>query len=428
MITALLWLLAIAAVGTVIYVVGRLLWDIFQLIAERRRGAEDAELPPLWRDVKVIGIGAQIAALVLIGLIGSYLWGNFTDRADQIGLDLSFDFLDQPGGITIADNPLSANDTVAEAITAGFFNTIRIILLGIPAAVILGTLVGVARLSNNWVLRKLATGFVEFIRNTPPLVVIIFVWRVVFLEGFPRAQEAWKPLGEWFIFNNSRFAFPSLEGQDNFGAFQVVVLVGLAAAAGVGYWRTQVFNNTGTPHRRVLWGLGTLVSICLLGYIALGGPVAMSKPMLDEAGRVYTGGVRMQMPYAALTFALILYTSSHIAEIVRGSILAVHKGQVEAANALALSGFQRYRFVVLPQAMRVAFPPLINQFLNFSKNSSLAIAIGFAETTSIINNLFGQSQPAPQLLLILMLLYLALSLVLSLIGNVINSRLQIVGR
>ena len=118
----------------------------------------------------------------------------------------------------------------------------------------------------------------------------------------------------------------------------------------------------------------------------------------------------------------------HIAEIVRGSILAVHKGQDEAANALALSTFQRYRFVILPQAMRIAFPPLINQFLNFSKNSSLALAIGFAEITSLVNNLFGQSQPAPQLILILMLLYLTLSLVLSAIGNLINRRLQIAGR
>ena len=156
-----------------------------------------------------------------------------------------------------------------------------------------------------------------------------------------------------------------------------------------------MFNNTGAPHHRVLWALGTFVGIGVIAFLRLGGPADFSKPMLDERGRVYTGGIRMQMPYAALTTALVVYTSTHIAEIVRGSILAVNKGQVEAANALALSGFQRYRFVVLPQAMRIAFPPLINQFLNFSKNSSLAIAIGFSEVTSLVNNFFGQSQPAP---------------------------------
>ena len=428
MISVLLLLLAIAFAGTTAYVFGRLVYDIVRLIAERRRSGHDAALPPLWRDVKGIGIAAQVLVLAVIGLVGSYLWSNFRDRTDLIGLDLSFDFLDQPGQISIADNPLSPADTVQEAITEGFLNTIRVILVGIPVALILGTLVGIARLSSYWLLRKLATGYVEIFRNIPPLLVIIFVWRVVFLESFPRAQEAWRPIRGWFIFNNSRFAFPSIEGQDNFAGFRWIVLVALIAAIGVGIWRTHVFNETGHPHHRVLWSLGTFLGIAVIGYVLLGGPVAMSKPELDEAGRVYTGGIRMQMPYAALTTALVIYTATHIAEIVRGSILAVDKGQVEASEALALSGFQRYRFVILPQAMRVAFPPLINQFLNFSKNSSLALAIGFAEVTSLINNLFGQSQPAPQLILILMLLYLTLSLVLSAIGNLINRRLQIVGR
>ena len=217
-------------------------------------------------------------------------------------------------------------------------------------------------------------------------------------------------------------------GQDNFEAYRIILLLALLAAIGVAIWRTSVFNNTGAPHHRVLWGLGTFAVIAAIAYFALGGPVTTSKPDLDDRGRVFSGGIRMQMPYAALTFALVIYTATHIAEIVRGSILAVHKGQEEAANALALSTFQRYRFVILPQAMRVAFPPLISQFLNFTKNSSLAIAIGFTETTSLIQNLFGQSQPAPQLILILALLYLTLSLILSAFGNLINRRLQIVGR
>jgi len=429
MIIVLLWLLAAAVAATAVFVIGRLLYDIGQFFLSRGRSSNvgAVDLPPLWRDVKGLAIASQIGALTIFVLVGLFLWSNFTSRADNIGLDLSFDFLDQPGQISIADNPLTPGDTVAEAITEGLLNTIRIILVGIPSALLLGTLVGIARLSSNWLLRKLATGYVEFFRNIPPLVVIIFVWRVVFLEGFPRAQEAWRP-GGWFIFNNSRFAIPSVVGLDNFVAFRWLLLVGLLAAAGVVYWRTRVFNETGSPHRRVLWGTGTFLAIAVASYLVLGGPAEISRPTLDEAGRIYTGGFRIQMPYAALTTALVIYTATHIAEIVRGSILAVHKGQVEAANALALSGFQRYRFVILPQALRIAFPPLINQFLNFSKNSSLALAIGFAEVTSLINNLFGQSQPAPQLILILMLLYLALSLLLSAIGNLINSRLQIVGR
>ncbi len=425
MIQFLLGVLALFLVLVVVYVVGKLAYDIVQLF--RTRASRD-DSAVLWRDVGAIGIAAQIAVLIAIAAVLSYLWSNFTARTELIGLELNFDFLDQPGNISIADNPLTPGDTVGAAITEGFLNTIRIILVGIPLAMILGTLIGVARFSSNWLLRKIATGYVEFFRNIPPLVVIVFLWGAVFLNGFPRSQEAWKPLNSWFIFSNNRFAFPSLMGLDNFELYRWLLLAGLLAAIGVAVWRTSVFNNTGTPHHRVLWGIGTLIAVAAIAYFALGGPITTSKPELDDRGRVFSNGIRMQMPYAALTFALVIYTATHIAEIVRGSILAVHKGQEEAANALALSTLQRYRFVILPQAMRVAFPPLISQFLNFTKNSSLAIAIGFTESTSVVTNLFGQSQPAPQLILVLALLYLTLSLILSAVGNLVNRRLQIVGR
>lgn len=409
----------------VVYVIARLIYDTYKLF--RTRASRD-DKAVLWRDVGAIGIAAQLVVLGALAALFSYLWSNFRARTDLIGLDLNFDFLDQPGNISIADNPLTPGDSVGAAITQGFLNTIRVIMIGIPLALLLGTLVGVSRFSSNYLLRKIATGYVEFFRNIPVLVVIVFLWGAVFLNGFPRSQEAWKPLNSWFIFSNNRFAFPSLMGQDNFEAYRLILVVALFVAIAVAVWRTTVFNNTGAPHHRVFWGLGTFAAIAAVAYVLLGGPVTTSKPDLDDRGRVFSGGIRMQMPYAALTFALVIYTATHIAEIVRGSIMAVHKGQEEAANALALSTFQRYRFVILPQAMRVAFPPLISQFLNFTKNSSLAIAIGFTETTSLIQNLFGQSQPAPQLILILALLYLTLSLVLSAFGNIINRRLQIVGR
>lgn len=427
MISFLLTIFGIALAGIVIYVVGRLLFDTVQMF--RTRASRD-DSAVLWRDEGAIAIAAQFFALGIFVALGFYLWGNFQARAEDIGLDLTFDFLDQPGGITIADNPLSQNDSVAEAITAGFLNTVRVILIGIPLSLLLGTIVGIARFSSNFLVRKLATGYVEFIRNIPPLLVIIFFWTAVFLERFPRSQEAWRPLDGWFIFSNQRFAFPSLmRANENFDLFRILILVAVVAAVIVGIWRTSVFNNTGAPHRRVLWGFGTFVGVVIVAFAALGAPLTTSKPSLDEEfGRIWEGGIIMQMPYAALTLALIIYTATHISEIVRGSILAVHKGQGEAADALALTTLQRYRFVILPQAFRVAFPPLISQFLNYSKNSSLALAIGFAELTSVITNLFGQSRPAPQLLLVLALLYLTLSLILSFLGNIINRRLQLVGR
>lgn len=425
MIIILLWALAVFLVAALVYVVGRLVLDTVQLF--RTRASRD-DRAVLWRDVGAIGIASQVVALVAIIALLTFLWGNFIDRTSSIGLDLNFDFLDQPGNITIADNGLTAGDTVAEAITQAFLNTLRVIAIGIPLAMILGTLIGISRLSDNWLLRKIATAYVEFFRNIPPLVVIVFLWAAVFLQ-FPRSQESWTPFG-WFVFNNARFAFPSLKrtGDGNFTVFVWLVLVAVIAAILVGIWRTQLFNKTGTPHKRSLWGLGTFIGVVALSYFVLGTPATVSIPSIDDRGRVITDGIRMQMPYAALTFALVIYTSTHISEIVRGSILAVHKGQEEAGNALALSTVQKYRFVILPQAFRVAFPPLISQMLNFAKNSSLALPIGFTETTASIQNLFGQSQPAPQLLLILALLYLAISLVLSAVGNVVNRRLQLVGR
>ena len=394
--------------------------------------------PPPWRDTKVLVIAAQVAALGVILSVGDYLWANFRARTDEIGLELNFDFLDQPSGISIADSPLDPNSSIQNALIAGVKNTFLILIVGIPLAVLLGTLIGIARLSTNWLLTKIATVYVEFFRNIPTLLVIVFTWQALLL-GFPREQDSWLIRGSstaadsgppslegLFIFNNKRFAFPSIGGDENFGAFQVVFLVGVVAAVAVWVWRTRNFDATGTPHRRVLWSFATLLVISVIGYFVLGGPFSISRPMIEQ--RIASGGVKMQMPYVAVMFGLVLYTASHIAEIVRGSIMSVPKGQVEAGNALALSGFQRYRFVVLPQAFRVAFPPLINQFLNYTKNTSLAIAVGFAETTGVIQNLFGQSRPAPQLLLILMLIYLAFSLILSAIGNLINRRLQIVGR
>jgi len=406
--------------------------------AARRSAKGTAGGPPPWRDIKVLVIAAQVAALGVILSVGDYLWANFRARTDEIGLELNFDFLDQPSGISIADSPLDPNSSIQNALVAGVKNTFLIFIVGIPLSVLLGTLIGVARLSTNWLLSKIATVYVEFFRNIPTLLVIVFTWQALLL-GFPREQDSWLIRGTsttaetgppalegLFIFNNKRFAFPSIGGAENFGAFQVVFLIGLVAAVAVWIWRTRNFDATGTPHRRVLWSFATLLVISVVGYFALGGPFSISRPMIEQ--RIASGGIKMQMPYVAVMFGLVLYTASHIAEIVRGSITSVPKGQVEAGNALALSGFQRYRFVVLPQAFRVAFPPLINQFLNYTKNTSLAIAVGFAETTGVIQNLFGQSRPAPQLLLILMMIYLAFSLILSAIGNLINRRLQIVGR
>jgi general L-amino acid transport system permease protein len=201
--------------------------------------------------------------------------------------------------------------------------------------------------------------------------------------------------------------------------------VAALVAVAVMMWRTRRFDQTGQPHRRVWWGGGTFLVLGAVAYLAGGLPL---EPSLPERGDLGTeNGLLLSPEYGALLLGLTLYTASHIAEIVRGSILAVPRGQTEASNALALSGVQRLRLVVLPQAFRIMIPPLINQFLNLTKNSSLGVAVAFPEVTRVMRIAIGQQAPAPQSVAILMGIYLALSLAFSLIGNLVNWRVALRG-
>jgi general L-amino acid transport system permease protein len=200
----------------------------------------------------------------------------------------------------------------------------------------------------------------------------------------------------------------------------------VAVAAAVAVWRTRRSDATGQEHHRVLWGGAAFLAVTVPAYLFLDGPVVLSRPAVD--GRSVSGGIAMGAPFAAVLLALVLYTASHIAEIVRGSIQAVPKGQTEASSAIGLSELQRLRFVVLPQAFRIAIPPIINQYLNLTKNTSLGIAIGFTEITALTFIIIGNGNPAPQSIVVLMAIYLTFSLVISALSNLVNRRLQLVER
>ncbi len=220
-------------------------------------------------------------------------------------------------------------------------------------------------------------------------------------------------------------AIPWATAQDTSGTYSIVLGVGILASIVVWVWRTRVFDTTGHPHHRFLWGTGTFLLFAIVGFVALGTPLTLSRPEVVN-NRFIEGGYQTVAPYVAVLVALVIYTASHVAEIVRGSIQAVPKGQTEAANALALSNFQRLRFVVLPQAFRIAIPPLINQFLNFTKNTSLSLAVAYSEITLVVFQAIGNANPAPQLIVILMGAYLLFSLSISLLINILNRRLQLV--
>lgn len=380
--------------------------------------------PPLWRDVRTIRIAAQVLALGIFVAVLYVLYFNVTNNLRRQGVRTDFSFLDQPFGVRIAGSDFSPGSSVRSAFLNGIRNTFALVVVGVPLLTLIGILVGVARLSSNWLVAKASAIYVEVIRNVPPLILIIFAFQAVILR-LPPARSAITPLG-WFVISNLEIHVPGLSAGSGQPTFLLALGIAAAVGAALWWWRTRVEERTGKPHHRWLWSIGVIVAVGIVAYLVIGSPLTVSLPELE--GRVVTGGFRGLGAFFAVMGALVLYTSSHVAEIVRGSIQAVPKGQTEAANALALSGFQRLRYVVLPQAARIALPPIISQYLNYVKNTSLAIVVGFAEVTQIAYQAIGNGQPAPQVILLLMASYLLFSLVISALVNVYNRRLRLVTR
>ncbi len=393
--------------------------------------------PPFWRDVRVLRVIAQAVALLTVVLTIRYLLNNLVTNLNDVGISTKFDFLDSPARFQIKDSNFDPDSSIKALIWRGVQNTAASAFVGILLALAIGMIIGVGRLSTNWVVRKLSTLYVETLRNIPPLVIIIFIGFAIFTFGPFSPFTPVSPPGEikfpgtdatLLMYSNQRLGIPSIAAGDNSGLFWIFLLVALVVAAGVWRWRTRVNVETGDPHRRVRYSLGAFLALGIIAFIVLGGPITGSFPEVGEGGRLIVGGLDTNNAYVSVTLALALYTGSHIAEIVRGSILAVPKGQNEASSALALSGFQRYRFVVLPQAARIAIPPTINQFLNLTKNTSLAAAVAYPDLTQVVRTAIGNDQPSPQMILILMGCYLSFSLIISVILNIVNRRFQLAGR
>src|SRR5918999_1968251 len=345
---------------------------------------------PFWRNVRVLRIAFQVVFLLGVVLFLFLLWENLTTNLRVQGIRTDFGYLQQPAGFAIADADFRPSQSIWDVIKVGAFNTIKVSLLGILLATVLGVVVGVARLSTNWLVRRSAAIYVETLRNIPVLVIILFWWLAVLLQ-LPAIRQAVDL--DVIVISNRGLVGPGLAQTGSLTGFLLVALFGFIVAVGVAVWRTRVFDRTGQPHHRVLWSGGAVARVLVAGFFVFGRPFEVSLP---ERGELATpGGFRLSPEYAALLIGLPLYTASHIAEIVRGSILAVSRGQTEAANALGLSGFQRMRFIVLPQAFRISVPPIANQYLNLVKNSSLGVAIAFPEVTRVTRIAIGQQAPAP---------------------------------
>jgi general L-amino acid transport system permease protein len=376
---------------------------------------------PLWRDIRVLTWVLQLAVVALVVAVVIWLYGNYLDNTAEQNIPTDFGFLDNPANFQITGNELSANAPVRDALYQGLLNTLRISVVGVVAATALGTLVGVARLSSNWIVRKLATVYVEAVRNVPLALFVVAGLLVVVLGVFPTIQEAWNLAGVMII-SNRGVAVPWFIGA-GYGLV-AVGLVGSLAAWLVARWRSSVSDRTGALPRSGLWGVGAFGVVFLIGWIAFG--YEWTLPSID--GRQTVGGIRVDPSFFALFFALVIYTASHIAEIVRGSIQAVPRGQGEAADAVALSGFQRMWYIILPQAFRIAIPPIGNQYLNLIKNSSLGAAIGYYDLTLVAQTTVGNGSPAVPVFALTMVLYIGISLVTSVIVNYANRRSALVER
>ena len=391
--------------------------------------------PPFYRDIRVIRlVGQVLAVLVVIGIV-AWLVSNLFNNMNRLGISTSFDFLQGPTNTEIPyHGEFDARSPVSDMVWQGVKNTFLAGVFGIILASIMGLLVGVSRLSENWLVARLSTFYVEFFRNIPPLVIIVFFGFAIFTFGaFPIFSESWEfklpgTENNFLIVNKDKWGVPGFAGSGNLGVFWVIAAIGVIAAVFVGLWRTRRFERTGEPHHRVLWFLGVVLVSLILAYFVSGQPFELSWPVISENRRRVDGGFIINWGFMSVTIALGLYTASHIGEIIRGSILAVPRGQSEAANAVALNVFQRYRYVVLPQAMRIALPPTINQYLNLVKNTSLGTAVGYAELTALTKTSVGNGRPAFQSFIIVMAVYLSFSLTISLVLNIVNRRMQIESR
>jgi general L-amino acid transport system permease protein len=381
-----------------------------------------ATRPPLWRDVRVLAWAFQLAVVGLVVAFVLWLLDNFRANSERSNIPTGYDYLDQPANFPIPGNPdFNQRQPVSDALVEGLQNTLRLAITGIVLATVLGVLIGIARLSENFIVRNGARVYVEFVRNVPLLGILVLFYLAVVLNVFPGPDDSWE-LGPLAVLNVRGSSVFWYEGGT--WKFVVTVLAALVAGWAVARWRHRVADRTGRPARSGLYALAIGAIVLVVVWMALG--LGATAPELD--GRRVTGGITMTPEYFAALAALVVYTASHIAEIVRGSIQAVPRGQGEAADALALSGFQRMWFVVLPQSMRIAVPPIGNQYLNLTKNTSLAAVFSFPELTKITGLTVANRSPAVPSYALLLAIYLVLSLLISFVVNVVNRRLPIVER
>lgn len=374
-------------------------------------------------DPRVRGIVFQI---VLVALLVAGIWwivDNTIENLRRSNITTGFAFLRGRAGFDISDRLIeySSDSSYGRALIVGVLNTAAVAAAGIVTATILGFLVGVGRLSNNWLIRKLATAYVELFRNIPPLLVILF-WYQGVLALLPSVRDSVSlPLGSYL--NNRGFYFPRFVWEQ--GAW--LVLAGLVTAVALSWYvarRARMRQMaTGKQFPVLLTSIALIVGLPLLGFLISGLPVSIDFPQKGTFN--LTGGMNVKPEFLSLYLALSFYTAAFIAEIVRAGIMGVPRGQTEAYSALGLRSNLGLRLVVIPQAMRIIIPPLTSQYLNLTKNSSLAVAIGYPDLYAIGGTILNQTGQAIEVVVIFMVVYLSISIITSILMNWFNTKMAL---
>ncbi|WP_273204952.1 amino acid ABC transporter permease [Marinobacter subterrani] len=380
--------------------------------------------PKPWYDPRIRSIFFQIVTLSLVFWAGWTLIENTLSNMESRGISTGFGFLDETAGFGIIMSliPYDATMSYGRTFLVGLTNTLLVSAMGIVAATILGFILGVARLSSNWLVAKVALVYIEVIRNIP-LLLQIFFWYFAVLSNLPSPRQSVDVGGAMFL-NNRGLYLPEPVTQDGFGLVWGVLVVAIVAVVALRLWAKKRQLATGQIFPTFKVGLSALVLLPLLAYLVAGQPLTWDIPALK--GFNFGGGITIIPELAALWIALSLYTASFIAEIVRSGILSVSKGQTEASKALGLPNSLTLRLVVIPQAMRVIIPPLTSQYLNLVKNSSLATAIGYPDLVAVfMGTTLNQTGQAVEVVAITMAVYLTISLLISLFMNIYNRAVAI---
>jgi general L-amino acid transport system permease protein len=400
-------------------------------VTDARTGGETEPKVSLLYNPALRSYAYQAITILVILWAVWYAWTNAAANLARANMTAGFGFLNSRAGFDIAQTLISytSDSTYFRALEVGLINTLVVAVFGVITATIVGLMVGIGRLSHNWLIARLCTVYVEIFRNIPPLLVIFF-WYLGVLALLPTIRSIFQHVkdnpGASFFISNRGIYMPAPVFGEGFGYVVAAFVIGVIAAIAFSVWANREQLKTGKRPPVLVVNLGLIIALPLVIFIVLGAPLSFDFPIPGSFNM--KGGMVIGPEFLALYLALSLYTASFIAEIVRAGIRGVSKGQSEASYALGLRPGLATRLVVLPQALRIIIPPLTSQYLNLIKNSSLAVAVGYADLVAVGGTILNQSGKSIEIIAIWMLIYVSISLITSLFMNWFNAKMALVER